>query len=64
MSSQPLPFVYSAHDLRHLQVTGDFIMRVCGARREMKMVNMFPYAPHLAFWQSHYAGTEFGVLMV
>jgi len=30
----------------------------------MKMLNMFPYAPHLAFWQAHYAGTEFGVLMV
>jgi phenylacetate-coenzyme A ligase PaaK-like adenylate-forming protein len=25
---------------------------------------MFPYAPHLAFWLSHYAGTEFGVMMV
>jgi phenylacetate-CoA ligase len=63
-SSQPLPFVYTARDLRHLQIMGDFIMRVCGARRDMRMINMFPYAPHLAFWLSHYAGTEFGVFMV
>ena len=63
-SAQPLPFLYTHHDLQHLQTAGGHIMRICDARREMKMLNMFPYAPHLAFWQSHYAGTEFGVLMV
>ena len=63
-SAQPLPFLYTAHDLRHLQDAGGRIMRICDAKRDMKMLNMFPYAPHLAFWQSHYAGTEFGVLMV
>ena len=30
----------------------------------MRMLNMFPFAPHLAFWQTHYAGMEFGVFMV
>jgi phenylacetate-CoA ligase len=25
---------------------------------------MFPFAPHLAFWQTHYAGTAFGVFML
>ena len=63
-SAQPLPFLYTARDLHHLQTAGDRIMHICGAKREMRMLNMFPYAPHLAFWQSHYAGTEFGVLMV
>ncbi|MCE0521769.1 MAG: AMP-binding protein [Methylacidiphilales bacterium] len=63
-AAQPLPFLYTDHDLRHLRDSGRRIMSICGAKREMKMVNMFPYAPHLAFWQSHYAGTEFGVLMV
>ena len=63
-AAQPLPFLYTARDLRHLQDAGGRIMRICGARRDMKMLNMFPYAPHLAFWQAHYAGTEFGVLMV
>ena len=63
-SAQPLAFLYTDHDLRHLQAAGGRIMRICGAKREMKMLNMFPYAPHLAFWLSHYAGTEFGVMMV
>ena len=63
-SAQPLPFLYTDHDLRHLKTAGGRIMRICGAKREMKMLNMFPYAPHLAFWQAHYAGTEFGVFMV
>lgn len=63
-AAQPMPFVYTARDLRHLQTAGGLIMRICGAKREMKMLNMFPYAPHLAFWQAHYAGTAFGVLMV
>jgi phenylacetate-coenzyme A ligase PaaK-like adenylate-forming protein len=39
-------------------------MEVGGATREMRMVNMFPYAPHLAFWQTHYASEAFGVFMV
>jgi phenylacetate-coenzyme A ligase PaaK-like adenylate-forming protein len=63
-SAQPLPFLYTARDVRHLQDAGNRIMHVCGAKRDMKMLNMFPYAPHLAFWLSHYAGTEFGVMMV
>lgn len=28
------------------------------------MLNLFPFAPHLAFWQTHYAGTGFGVFVV
>jgi phenylacetate-coenzyme A ligase PaaK-like adenylate-forming protein len=63
-SSEPLPVVYSDHDIGHLKTAGRHIMNICGARREMKMVNMFPYAPHLAFWQSHYASTGFGVFMI
>lgn len=63
-SAQPLAFLYTAHDVRHLQDAGNRIMHICAAKRDMKMLNMFPYAPHLAFWLAHYAGTEFGVMMV
>jgi phenylacetate-coenzyme A ligase PaaK-like adenylate-forming protein len=63
-SAEPAPFVYTAHDIRTLSVAGARVMRICGARREMRMLNMFPFAPHLAFWQTHYAGMEFGVFMV
>ena len=27
----------------------------------MRLANLFPYAPHLAFWQTHYGGMAFGV---
>jgi phenylacetate-coenzyme A ligase PaaK-like adenylate-forming protein len=63
-AAEPAPFAYTAHDIRTLSVAGARVMRICGARRDMRMLNMFPFAPHLAFWQTHYAGTEFGVFMV
>jgi phenylacetate-coenzyme A ligase PaaK-like adenylate-forming protein len=63
-AAEPAPFIYTAQDIRTLSVAGARVMRICGARREMRMMNMFPFAPHLAFWQTHYAGTEFGVFMV
>jgi phenylacetate-coenzyme A ligase PaaK-like adenylate-forming protein len=63
-SAEPAPFAYTAHDIRMLSIAGARVMRICGATREMRMINMFPFAPHLAFWQTHYAGTEFGVFMV
>jgi phenylacetate-coenzyme A ligase PaaK-like adenylate-forming protein len=63
-STEPTAFIYTAHDIRTLSEAGARVMRICGATREMRMLNMFPFAPHLAFWQTHYAGTEFGVFMV
>ena len=63
-SAEPAAFVYTAHDIRTLSLAGARVMRICGARRDMRMLNMFPFAPHLAFWQTHYAGIEFGVFMV
>jgi phenylacetate-coenzyme A ligase PaaK-like adenylate-forming protein len=63
-SAEPAAFVYTSHDIKTLSVAGARVMRICAARREMRMLNMFPFAPHLAFWQTHYAGMEFGVFMV
>jgi phenylacetate-CoA ligase len=63
-SAEPAPFIYTAHDIHTLSIAGARVMQICGARREMRMLNMFPFAPHLAFWQTHYAGTEFGVFVV
>jgi phenylacetate-CoA ligase len=62
-SSEPVAFVYTAHDIDNLRLMGRRIMEIDGAKHEMRMINMFPYAPHLAFWQTHYAGTEYGVFM-
>ena len=62
-SAEPVPFLYSRHDLDRLAVAGRRVMEVCGARPEHRLLNAFPYAPHLAFWLTHYAGTSFGAMM-
>ncbi len=63
-SADPVPFLFTGHDIANLKLAGRRMMEVCAANREMRMVNMFPFAPHLAFWLTHYAGTEFGVFVV
>jgi phenylacetate-CoA ligase len=62
-SSDPIPFLFTRHDLNNLAVTGRRVFEVCGARRDMRLLNMFPYAPHLAFWQTQYGGEAFGVFV-
>ncbi len=62
-SAEPVPFLFTHHDLANLASAGRRLFEVCGARREMKLLNMFPYAPHLAFWQTHYGGEAFGVFV-
>ena len=63
-SADPVPFVYTAHDLALLRTAGFRLMQLAGGRSGDRMLNMFPFAPHLAFWQTHYAGTAFGVFML
>jgi phenylacetate-coenzyme A ligase PaaK-like adenylate-forming protein len=63
-SSDPVPFLYTKHDLHNLDITGRRIMQVGGSQRDFRHVNLFPYAPHLAFWQTHHAGLAFGTFVV
>ena len=62
-SAEPVPFIYTQQDMQVLAEAGRRVMEVCGAQPEHRMLNAFPYAPHLAFWLTHYAGTEFGAMM-
>ncbi|MEM7600183.1 MAG: AMP-binding protein [Verrucomicrobiota bacterium] len=55
-SAEPIPFLYSQHDLDNLALTGRRLMEVCDSRPDFRHFNLFPFAPHLAFWQAHYAG--------
>ena len=48
-SAEPVPFVYTAHDLAVLRTAGFRMMQLAGARLGDRMLNMFPFAPHLAF---------------
>ncbi|MGH7941013.1 MAG: phenylacetate--CoA ligase family protein, partial [Limisphaerales bacterium] len=61
-SAEPVPFLYTRQDMKILAEAGRRVMEVCGAQPEQLLVNAFPYAPHLAFWLTHYAGTEFGAM--
>ena len=59
-SADPVPFLYSAHDLDILSAAGRRLMEIGESRPEWKHLNLFPYAPHLAFWQAHQASLAFG----
>lgn len=63
-SASPVPFLYTQHDIDRLTEGGVRLMRLCGSERSWRHVNAFPFAPHLAFWQAHYAGTGFGTFMI
>ncbi len=61
-SAEPTPFFYTQRDLTHLATAARRVVEICNARREDKMLNTFPFAPHLAFWLAHYAGTAGEIL--
>jgi len=61
-SAEPTPFFYTQRDLMHLATAGARLVEICAARPEDRMLNTFPFAPHLAFWLAHCAGTNGRVL--
>jgi len=58
-STDSVPFLYTQHDLDRLREAGRRIMETGGSRPDHRHLNVFPYAPHLGFWQVHYAGLGF-----
>ncbi|MHC5065511.1 MAG: phenylacetate--CoA ligase family protein [Planctomycetota bacterium] len=63
-SAEPMPFFYSLHDLDNLHETGSRLVEVLGLEQEFRIANLFPYAPHLAFWQVVFAGLETGMMVL
>ncbi len=63
-SSEPVPFFYTHHDIENLKLTGRRLMEICESQPDFRHINMFPFAPHLAFWQAHYAGTGFNTFCI
>jgi phenylacetate-coenzyme A ligase PaaK-like adenylate-forming protein len=60
-SSAPVPFLYTQQDLDVLSLNGEHLIAVLGATTSDRILNLFPYAPHLAFWQTHYANLASGI---
>jgi phenylacetate-CoA ligase len=57
-STESVAFLYSQHDVRNLGIGSGRVVDFGGIRRDERMLNMFPYAPHLAFWYMYYSGLE------
>lgn len=57
-STESVPFLYSQHDIANLGKGSGRVADICGVTREERMLNMFPFAPHLAFWYMYYSGID------
>src|SRR3989338_5878545 len=55
-TSQPVSFLYSDYDIENLRISGYRLLEVFSGKGDIRAVNLFPYAPHLAFWQTVFAG--------
>lgn len=57
-STESVAFLYSQHDIAHLGLGSGRIAELGGRTRDDRMLNMFPFAPHLAFWYMYYSGID------
>lgn len=57
-STESVAFLYSQHDIAHLALGSGRIADMGGRTRDDRMLNMFPFAPHLAFWYMFYSGID------
>jgi phenylacetate-coenzyme A ligase PaaK-like adenylate-forming protein len=63
-TNQPVTFLYSGYDVENLRELGYRITDVFGAGEHDRCLNIFPYAPHLAFWQTFFAGLSSCIFML
>lgn len=64
-SSEPVAFTYTPYDVDLLGETGARMMDVVGIDDPgLRVLNMFPFAPHMAFWAVTLAGFASGRLTV
>ena len=55
-TNTPVPFLYSNYDIQNLNISGARMLDLFNVPQEEKIVNLFPFAPHLAFWQVFFGG--------
>ncbi|MBI5002766.1 AMP-binding protein [Candidatus Woesearchaeota archaeon] len=60
-SAMSVPVLYTQHDLLYLQEASRRMLLHLKIPRTVRVLNVFPYAPHLAFWQAVYATNYLGV---
>ncbi len=57
-TSAPVPFTYSRYDLDNLNLSGARMVSLFDLKEDDRIMNIFPFAPHLAFWQVFYGAIE------
>src|SRR5947209_1557549 len=62
LTADPTPFFYTKRDLKNLEIAARRMVEVCTSRPDDRLLNTLPFAPHLAFWFTHYAGTSAGIM--
>ncbi len=60
-TNSPVPFMYSRHDIDNLNTSGARMVRLFDIASDERIMNIFPFAPHLAFWQVFFGAMESGV---
>lgn len=63
-TGRPISFLYTSYDLENLRLYGKRIVEIFDIKRDERIVNLFPYAPHLAFWQSVFTGFSANVFVL
>ncbi len=63
-SAMSVPVLYTQYDLFHLQEASRRMLYHLKIPHTARVINVFPYAPHLAFWQAVYATNYLGVFGV
>lgn len=63
-TNQPVSFFYTRNDLENLETAGYRLLEVFGQKEYGKGVNLFPYAPHLAFWQTVFSAISHGEFLL
>ena len=63
-TNAPISYIYSKHDIDNLYISGSRMFTLFNIDGNERLVNMFPYAPHLAFWQVVFGGLSSCALMM
>lgn len=63
-SAMSIPVLYTQYDLSCLQEASRRILYHLKIPPTARVINVFPYAPHLAFWQAVYATNYLGIFGV
>jgi len=61
---QPISSLYTSYDIDNLKIYGRRIIEIFDIPTDGKALNIFPYAPHLAFWQTVFAGFSSNIFIL